>query len=54
VFEVANWAARTGAYMRILARLPPSPSAPAVAPTLLTTGAPTFSAAYGRPSERRP
>jgi len=54
VLEVANWAARTSEYRLLLARLPPPPSAPAVAPTLWTTGAPAFSAADGRPSERRP
>jgi len=54
VLEVAIWAIRTSEYRLLLARLPPPPSAPAVAPTLWTTGAPAFSAADGRPSERRP
>jgi len=43
-----------GRVKRLLARLPPPPSAPAVAPTLWTTGAPASLAADGRPSERRP
>ena len=47
VLEVANWAARTGEYRRLLTCLPSPPSAPAVAPTLWTTGAPAFSAADG-------
>ena len=52
VLEVVNRAAWTGEYRRLLGRLPPPPSAPAVAPTLCTTGAPAFSAADGRPLER--
>jgi len=48
VVEVENWAARTGEFTRLLRRQPPLPSAPAVAQTLWTTGAPAFSAADGR------